>query len=41
MDSQTGRFERIEAIFHEVLAAAEEARSELIRVRCAGDGSRS
>jgi tetratricopeptide (TPR) repeat protein len=37
MDSRTGRFERIEAIFHEALAVAEESRTELISARCEGD----
>ena len=37
MDQTTERFLRIEAIFHEALAAPDEARAELIETRCHGD----
>jgi tetratricopeptide (TPR) repeat protein len=37
MDQTTERFLRIEAIFHEALAAPDEARTELIETRCNGD----
>jgi len=37
MNQTTERFLRIEAIFHEALAAPDEARTELIETRCNGD----
>ncbi len=37
MDQTTERFLRIEGIFHEALAAPDEARMELIETRCHGD----
>jgi tetratricopeptide (TPR) repeat protein len=37
MDQTTERFLRIETIFHEALAAPDEARTELIETRCNGD----
>jgi serine/threonine protein kinase len=37
MNSKTDRFQRIEAIFHEALAVAGDARAELIDAQCNGD----
>jgi tetratricopeptide (TPR) repeat protein len=37
MNQTTERFLQIEAIFHEALAAPDEARAELIETRCRGD----
>jgi tetratricopeptide (TPR) repeat protein len=37
MDQTTERFLRIEAIFHEALAAPDEAREDLIETQCDGD----
>jgi tetratricopeptide (TPR) repeat protein len=37
MEQTTERFLRIEAIFDEVLAAPQEARTELLEIRCGGD----
>ena len=37
MDQTTERFLRIEAIFHEALAAPDEAREDLIETQCNGD----
>jgi len=39
MDHTTETFLRIEAIFHEALAAPDQAREELIAARCGGDRS--
>jgi tetratricopeptide (TPR) repeat protein len=37
MNQTTEKFLRIEAIFHEALAAPDDARTELIEARCSGD----
>ena len=37
MDSKTNNLQRVEAIFHEALAVAGDARAELIDARCNGD----
>ncbi len=39
MDQTTARFLRIEAIFHEALAAPDEAREDLIAAQCHEDGA--
>ena len=39
MDQTTESFLRIEAVFHEALAAREEVREELIRSQCGGDAA--
>jgi tetratricopeptide (TPR) repeat protein len=39
MDSKTDRFQRIEAIFHEALALADDARAQLIDSQCGEDRS--
>jgi len=38
MNQATERFRQIEAVFHEALAAPDEARATLIETRCHGDG---